>query len=250
MKKENIYLSTIGSDCLEVAKKYNLGIELAQFCTAAYLDDDSLVKAEVGAALAQTNSIILHGPFNELTPCAIDPKVLEITKLRYRQAFAKAQEVRAKKLVLHAGFFPMTYYPIWFIEKSIEFWKDMAKEIPSGLTVCLENVMEPYPEMLLNIVSHVNSPSLKLCLDIGHCNTRVSNVPPEKWVEVLTPYISHIHLHNNEGDGDLHAPLYSGEIDMEQMVHLLGKCAPDATITLELRECASSVEWLSEKGFL
>ena len=38
MKKQNLYLSSIAPDAPEAAKGYGLGLELAQFCTAAFLD--------------------------------------------------------------------------------------------------------------------------------------------------------------------------------------------------------------------
>ncbi|MEI3078759.1 MAG: hypothetical protein V8T00_05515 [Oscillospiraceae bacterium] len=38
MKKQNLYLSSIAPDAPEAAKEYGLGLELAQFCTAAFLD--------------------------------------------------------------------------------------------------------------------------------------------------------------------------------------------------------------------
>ena len=85
---------------------------------------------------------MLHGPFNELTPAAIDPMVLRVTETRYRQAIGKAQELRTPKLVLHAGFLPLVYDSEWFVERSVSFWRRLIREVPEGLTVCLENVLE------------------------------------------------------------------------------------------------------------
>ena len=38
MRRELLYVSSIGEDCCEAARAFGLGIELAQFCTAARLD--------------------------------------------------------------------------------------------------------------------------------------------------------------------------------------------------------------------
>ena len=38
MRRELLYVSSIGEDCCEAAREFGLGIELAQFCTAARLD--------------------------------------------------------------------------------------------------------------------------------------------------------------------------------------------------------------------
>ena len=40
MRRENIYLSTIADDASEIARKYGLGIEIAEYCTAWNMDDD------------------------------------------------------------------------------------------------------------------------------------------------------------------------------------------------------------------
>ena len=103
----------------------------------------------------------MHGPFNELTPAAIDPLVLEITEKRYRQAIEKAAKLRIPKLVLHAGFVPLVYYPEWFVSRSVLVWKRLIRDVPEHLTVCLENVMEPDASMLLGIVRQVNDARLR-----------------------------------------------------------------------------------------
>ena len=157
MKKQNLYLSSIAPDAPEAAKEYGLGLELAQFCTAAFLDSPetagslfsqdascvNFLQESLAACLSSSDRFIMHGPFNELTPAAIDPLVLEITEKRYRQAIEKAAELRVPKLVLHAGFVPLVYYPEWFVSRSVLVWKQLIRDVPEHLTVCLENVMEP-----------------------------------------------------------------------------------------------------------
>ena len=192
----------------------------------------------------------MHGPFNELTPAAIDPLVLEITEKRYRQAIAKAAGLHVPKLVLHAGFVPLVYYPEWFVSRSVLLWKRLVRDVPAGLTVCLENVMEPEAPMLLDIVRQVDDSRLQLCLDLGHANTSASREAPEDWLDACAPYLSHIHLHNNDGVHDLHAPLFDGSMDIAALVRRLDALRPDASVTLELSSCRASVEWLARQGLL
>ena len=264
MKKQQLYLSSIGADAPESAKEYGLGIELAQFCTAAFLDAPSangtllgidadlsaFLQGSLDACLGASHRFLMHGPFNELTPAAIDPLVLKVTELRYRQAMETAVRLSCPKLVLHAGFVPLIYYPEWFISRSVLFWTRLIKDVPESLTVCLENVMEPEPDMLLEIVRQVDNPRLRLCLDLGHANTEASRTPPEAWLRSCAPYLSHIHLHNNNGVRDLHAPLFDGVMDIAALLHLADKLCPDASITLELAACRASVLWLQSQGLL
>ena len=264
MKKEQLYLSSIAQDAPDVAKEYGLGLELAQFCTAAFLDSPesagSLFAEDAGCAaflqdsldacLVSSDRFILHGPFNELTPAAIDPLVLEVTEKRYRQAIGKAVGLGCPKLVLHAGFVPLIYYPEWFVSRSVLLWKRVIADVPEGLTVCLENVMEPDASMLLDIVRQVDSPRLRICLDLGHAHTSVSLTPPEQWLRDCAPYLSHIHLHNNDGTHDLHAPLFEGTMDIAGLLRLQSAVCPGASVTLELSSCRESVRWLQAQGLL
>ena len=124
------------------------------------------------------------------------------------------------------------------------------REVPETLTVCLENVMEPDASMLLDIVRQTDSPRLRLCLDLGHANTAASKCPPEQWLRACAPYLSHVHLHNNDGVRDLHAPLNQGAMDIAGLLTELSALCPCATVTLELGTCRQSVEWLAAQNLL
>lgn len=252
MRRELVYLSSIGADCCEAARAFGLGIELAQFCTAARLDGAPPEPWEipVECCLSASSRFVLHGPFNELTPAAIDPLVLDVTKKRYRQAIKKAHAMGIQKIVLHAGFLPLVYYPEWFVERSAAVWRELLCDIPDDMTVCLENVLEPEPQLLTAIMEAVHDPRLRICLDLGHANTCASALPPEDWLRACAPYLSHVHLHNNQGDRDLHAALFDGVMDIAGLLSLLEALSPQATCTLELTQDRPSLDWLVEKHLL
>ena len=236
MKRAQLYVSSIGEDCCESARDFGVGIELAQFCTAARLDGAPPEPWEcpLDRCLAVADRFVLHGPFNELTPAAIDPMVLRVTETRYRQAIGKAQ----------------VYDSEWFVERSVSFWRRLIREVPEGLTVCLENVLEPEAALLTQIVRGVDDPRLRICLDLGHANTFASKEPPEAWLRACAPFLSHVHLHNNEGGRDLHAALMDGKMDCAALLRLLAQLAPEATCTLELMQDRPSLRWLEEQELL
>ena len=213
MRRELLYVSSIGEDCCEAARAFGLGIELAQFCTAARLDGAPPEPWElpVERCLSASSRFVLHGPFNELTPAAIDPLVLDVTKKRYRERLC---------------------------------------DVPDDMTVCLENVLEPEPQLLTAIMEAVHDPRLRICLDLGHANTCASALPPENWLRACAPYLSHVHLHNNQGDRDLHAALFDGVMDIAGLLSLLEALSPQATCTLELTQDRPSLDWLVEKHLL
>ena len=82
-----INLATIDEHAMELAEKYDLGIELDQFCTAMYMDPPEFETWDADARRFLPRARVFHGPFNEICPCAIDPKVKALSMERYNQAF-------------------------------------------------------------------------------------------------------------------------------------------------------------------
>lgn len=248
MKRE-IDLATTDARAWELACAYDLGIELDQFCTAMYMDEPDFSIYDADARPMLSRAKVFHGPFNELSPCAIDPRIGEVSMMRYNQAFDLMSSYGLKRMVLHGGFVPLVYFPIWYVEQSIPFWKKFLEDKPEDFTLYLENVMEPEPELLRDIVNGIDDPRCKLCLDVGHANiTRVSSVPIEEWVRVCAPYLGHLHLHNNNGEWDYHKNLGEGSIPMEHILDLLDELAPDVSITFEhIDETEQSIRWYLEK---
>ena len=88
MKKQRVYLSTIDPEAGSIARAQGLGVEIAEYCTASNMDEH--FEEHHQKVLAEVQGVsrrILHGPFNELFPCAIDPKARRLAVQRYRQAW-------------------------------------------------------------------------------------------------------------------------------------------------------------------
>ena len=76
---KKLFVSTIAEDCAAAAREHSLGLEIAEFCYAPNMDTDSAahfrrvsqLTAESGCGLR----LLLHAPFAELSPCAIDCKL-------------------------------------------------------------------------------------------------------------------------------------------------------------------------------
>jgi sugar phosphate isomerase/epimerase len=249
MRRENIYLSTIADDASKIARKYGLGIEIAEYCTAWNMDDEfTATDASVQVKLDGIERKVLHAPFNELFPCAIDRKARVLAADRYRQAIELAKRYGSTKVVIHGGYNPWIYYPVWYIEQSILFWKEFLKEDPS-VEIVLENVLETEPQWLLDIAKGVDDPRLKLCLDIGHVNA-YSKISVMDWLEIWAPYLSHFHIHNNDGSRDQHNALNDGTIPMKEFLIRAEELCPNATFTFELMKDEPSMMWLAENGLI
>ena len=249
MRRENIYLSTIANDASEIARKYGLGFEIAEYFTAWNMDDEfTATDASVQVKLDGIERKVLHAPFNELFPCAIDKKARALAADRYRQAIELAKRYGSTKVIIHGGYNPWIYYPVWYVEQSILFWKEFLKEDP-GVEIVLENVLETEPQWLLDIAKGVDDPRLKLCLDIGHVNA-YSKIPLMDWLESWAPYLSHFHIHNNDGSRDQHNALNDGNIPMKDFLLRAEELCPNATFTFELMKDEPSMKWLAENGLI
>lgn len=279
IEKNRIFVATIGEDYREVTKKYGFGTELDQFSFSQNMDSEEEIKAvwEEIASKKASSPFILHGPFTEIFPAAIDPKAREFSKSRLMQAYELAEKFAIDKMVVHSGYAPFTYFKCWQVERSIEFWCEFLGRIAvrrkeKGLgrfVLTVENVLDDEPDMLADIIKGVRESLEKestdkasdfarigACLDIGHANC-VGDLPLEVWVQRLSPYLMHTHIHDNYGQRgkDLHLPPGEGSIEVKTLIEHIEKLTSDGrcdcekvTYTMECSDCSSAADWF-DKNF-
>jgi sugar phosphate isomerase/epimerase len=116
--------------------------------------------------------------------------------------------------------------------KSLTALVEAGREV--GVGVMVENVPAGFntPEQLAELLDAV--PELGLHLDVGHANLRVAANTTEPILERFGNRLRHVHLHDNNGEADLHLPLGAGAIDVPRMVRAIRRCGYDGTITLEV----------------
>ena len=246
-----LYLSTTAEDAPALAREYGLGLEIAEFCTASNMDEGfPACEERLRLSTAGVERFTLHGAFNELCPAAIDPLARALTEKRYRQSAAMAARYGAKKLVIHTGFVPRVYFPEYFIEESVTFWRSFLSGMTEELIVALENVMETSPEIPAEIARRVDDPRLRLCLDAGHANVTCGSPPLSEWIDRFAPWLTHVHIHNNDGREDAHRCLGEGTLDYAAILDRLEQICPDVTYTIENSTAAPSVDWLRRHGYM
>ena len=134
--RQRLHLSGMDSHAPELARKWGLGLEVTDFCYAPMLDDPATLPA-VREKMAGIDHFWLHAPFAELAPCAVDPLVREVTARRYRQALSAARQLGIRRLVIHSGYIPLVYFPEWFTEQSVAFWREFLPEVPEDMVLSL-----------------------------------------------------------------------------------------------------------------
>ena len=241
-------ISELDARAPELALGRGLGLEIIGFCTAEHMEDEALLTSEE-ARLRPFGRKSMHAPYYELTPCAIDSLIGRVSLHRYRQAVATCMRLGIRRMVVHSGFAPQMYFPEWFVPKSIEFWRDFVKALPADFELLLENVLDVHPEYIRDVCDGVDDPRLRICLDVGHANV-YSQAPAEQWIEMLGSRIVHVHMHNNDGLRDLHAPLDEGSLDVERVLRHLDAYAPAADICIESVDALSCIRTLEKRGVI
>ena len=268
MRRDQLYISTMARDAGDTARRYGIGVEIAEYCTAWNMDRElETTKEVVASEIMGVQNLTLHAPFNEVSPAAIDPLILEITEKRYAQAVELALSYGARKVIVHTGYSGDWYFKEWFADSAINFWRDFLDAHRGDYIIVFENVFETDPYTMIDIAKGVNDSRFKLCIDVGHVNAAIGyskDLPSTRvgedihrcrdvyqWIEESAPYISHFHIHNNGGVMDTHNALYDGTIDMPRLLRLIeDKCDRDVTYTMEVHDGQDNVEWLMREGLL
>ncbi len=207
------------------------------------------VYAEVAKRLEEAGlRVTFHAPFMDLRPGAIDRKIRQATKDRLQQVFDLVPLFHPVTVVCHPSFDERYYVSTrqaW-LENSIETWSHFLKSAEETKTIiALENVYETEPSPLLQLLGAVASSRLRFCFDTGHFNV-FSRVPLATWIEKMGPYLAELHVHDNAGVADDHAPVGKGTFPFPDFFARLREATLCPLITLE----AHSLEdlWQSLQG--
>ena len=125
-------IATMCGKWQQIAEEYGVAIELDQYCQAENMDGTKgeKVEAVIRKSLEKYKGLVLHAPFNELFPAAIDPKARQLAMDRLQQAANLAIIYGVKKMVVHSGFMPHVYFKEWHIPRSVEFWTEFMEDKP------------------------------------------------------------------------------------------------------------------------
>lgn len=250
MQKEKIYLATFSENAPAVAREKGVNLELNDLCISQNLDPEC-IEATLDAMRqemedAGSYDAIIHGPFTEIIPSAIDHRSVAFGLQRIEEAYQAAKALGINRMVVHTGYIPLMYHKSWHLDRSIEFWSRFMADKPADFQLFIENVFDDEPVMMANLIDGLNDPRIRVCLDVGHAHVvTLPEYDVYQWIEVLGHRIGHFHVHNNDGTADTHQDLTDGTLDMEKVMACIRKhCTEDVTITIESRTCAENVKWL------
>jgi len=226
-------------ELLTQAELYGLGLEIQEFSDPYTLANDWSRSLRWHQELLSgfSGDIGIHGAFFDLTSSSLDPDILAVTRRRYSQNLQIAAELDAKYVLFHLNYLGNckipNFRPGWH-EREVAFWSSFVREAEEvGIPILLENSWENEPSLIGDILSAVNSPYLKACLDIAHV-TLHSEYTVEQWISELEPYLFCSHLNNHDGNLDMHWPLSRGMVDYASVIAALRKSAGQPYLCLEM----------------
>lgn len=161
------------------------------------------------------------------------PRIREAGVATAREYIAVLAAIGVPAATVHANWPP----PMFSAKEGIAWQAESLHAIlaaTSGLGVRV--MYEPLdtgldaPENLEAILADL--PDLLCHLDIGHCNLLGRN--PVAMIRRFGSRLHHLHLHDNDGQRDLHLPPGAGSIDWTAVVRALKEVGYDRTITLEV----------------
>jgi sugar phosphate isomerase/epimerase len=233
---------------LTYARQGGCNLEIACFADPNVLDGDwHAVLEDCRRKLRHfEGTISLHGPFLGLYISSRDSRIRAVARDRILQGMEIAKGLGGKFAVFHGNFIPLigqkSYERNW-IAQNADFWSEMLERY--DVTVLLENLWEPRPELFKAVLEKVGSPRLKVCFDTGHASV-FSKVGFEEWLLVLGDSITYMHVNDNDGEVDDELAPGEGNINWPEFSDLLGKHRIEPEIVFEvgtLEKTRQSIEY-------
>lgn len=214
-------------------KKLNLEIYFSHYALQSL---DKKTCLQTAQALKDAGcKVNFHAPFMDLRPAALDDSIQRTSLERIKQAYDLAQYFSPLKIVCHPSFDELYYVDcddLW-LENSIRFWNQLIPVArDGGFIIALENVYEKEPHILRCLFEALGTSQVCFCFDTGHFNV-FSKAPLRTWMEEMSPYLGHLHLHDNYGKYDDHLPVNSATFPFEKFFKELKKRGLKPTATLE-----------------
>lgn len=221
----------------KLAREYNTGFEYNDFFLPRVYEDETEIRRRIAGYKAldrDRSKDTLHGAFLDVVVSSDDAFIAEYSKKRLRQSMEIAGELSVKGVVFHSGLVPgvttQVYLHNWVLRQE-EFYRNLCEQY-SDITVYMENTQESGPVLLLPLIERMSDcKNFKVCLDYAHAT--ISKTPVEEWVAELGPYVTHMHVNDNDLKADLHQVPGEGKIDWRKY-NLLTTGLKDATVLIEL----------------
>lgn len=240
---------------VEFAEKYDAGFEYNDFFVPSILDDEISKKRLIDKYKSSGHECFgdtLHGVFLDICVDSSDIRIFEASDYRVRQSMDIARSMGLRAVVFHTNYivnFRLQSYIDTWLNRNEEYWRKILKDYPD-ICVYIENMFDDAPYMLTELAGRMaDEQNFGVCLDVAHA--LISGSPVERWYDMLDSYVRHLHINDNDGNEDLHAPVGSGVFNWNEFNNWCGKLEDRPSILIEVRNyehLEESVEYMQKNG--
>lgn len=244
------------SESLALADEYSFGFEYNDFFLPNVLDDDELI--EKLAAEYHSHKLpdycTAHGDFFDVILFSEDRLIREISRKRIIQSIETSVKFGANAVVFHTNhnpaFIAKSYVDNWLYCNE-SFWAETLMRYPN-INIYMENMCDDSPYLLSELAARLKPyDNFGVCFDYAHAMIYGCNI--EEWVNVLAPFVRHIHINDNDLMYDLHLAVGDGKIDWLQFKSFYEEYFRECTVLIETSSVENqrrSAEYLSKLGIL
>lgn len=123
-------------------------------------------------------------------------------------------------------------------QDNVEFFRSIKEvAINNHVIIAIENTLSDRlfgkPDDFVKLFASLNNDCFKMCLDIGHAETRNAGSSAVEFINKLGDKIACLHIHDNDKISDLHQLPYNYSIDFDMICNALKKISYQGDITFE-----------------
>ena len=218
-------------------KEHDLGVEVMMYDTEWVRNFPQAEVEKLGALLeAEGIPVSVHGPLFDLNPGSQDQVIRDYTKYTFMRALNISALLKAEIVVFHLGLNPLIpsdYRKMW-LDVSLKTFRPVVNHAKRlNIVIAIENMFISKPDLLRQVIETIDSPHMKVCLDVGHINV-YSTVSLKKWFDALARHVVKVHINDNDARNDLHLAFGDGNVDFEKIYRLLNSKKMSPLMTLEM----------------
>lgn len=227
------------SEYTRFSKQFNAAFEYNEFFLPAILDQEEKKKSIISQYMSldrDRSNDTVHGAFLDICINSDDPKIFAVSDFRVHQCMEIAKEMGVKAVIFHTNYivnFRLQSYLNNWLNRNEIYWKKILKEYPKQ-SIYLENMFDDSPILLTSLAKRMEKePRFSVCLDIAHAF--ISGSPLTDWFDCLKPFVSHLHINDNNKIEDLHQPVGSGFFPWNDFQDWIMELKEKPSVLIEVR---------------
>ncbi len=167
--------------------------------------------------------LAIQGPSADVNPMSGDTEIALVSLHRYTQAISVCKAMGAKYVIFNSPYHSVRDisggYNEW-LAASVDFWQKLVEEQlrSTNIVLLIANVMEASPGQLTELISRIDSPRVKGCIDVGYANI-FSQMPALDWLDAMGSDVEYVRASNNDGKVNSRESFLTGTVDMEAFIN-------------------------------